>query len=579
MKNRILLGGGGSGEVAIDLPTLIKTRLLIQANSGGGKSFLIRRLAEQLFGTVPVIIIDPEGEFATLREKYDYVLAGPGGETPADIRSAGLLAHKLLELRASAVCDLYEMKPQDRHQWVKLFLDSLINAPKKLWGPTVVIIDEVHQFCPESKTGESVASGSVVDLATRGRKRGYCSIFATQRLGKLRKDAAAELLNVMIGMTFIDIDRDRAVDSLGVSREEKQRFNNEIKLLEPGNFYCLGRAISKDRLLVKVGSVLTTHPEAGGSKFTLVPPSPAGIKALLPKLADLPKAVEEQATTVAGLKQTVTGLRREILELKKAKPPTAEPSKVLPVKSESALSGKDRASLAKLGSIMGRVDGACEKLTQLGQTLNSELSSIKSSLSKILSSDSSVRVPTVKTTSPVMVKPMPVVIREVWRDTSESESADYKPSKCRQKILGVLAQYPDGCTIGKIALLSGYHVSGGFKNELAYLRTHGLILGGNTELMRITSLGLEKGPFDALPVGSDFVNYWMSHSSCSLCMRRIMQSLIDNPVGLDISKLAEASGYQVSGGFKNELARLRTAGLLVGKNTGTMTLAEEFFNA
>src|SRR2546426_5996341 len=115
--SHIILGKSGQRNVTLDLDVLISTRLLIQANSGGGKSWLLRRLAEQLFAKLPVLIIDPEGEFSTLREKFDYVLVGQGGDVPADLRSARLLAEKLLELRASAVCDLYEAfrsKPLDQ---------------------------------------------------------------------------------------------------------------------------------------------------------------------------------------------------------------------------------------------------------------------------------------------------------------------------------------------------------------------------------------------------------------------------------------------------------------------------------
>src|SRR5258708_35522864 len=89
-------------SVRIDLPTLLDTRLLVQANSGGGKSWLLRRLLEQSHGKVQQIVIDLEGEFATLREKYDYVLAGKEGDTPADPRNAGLLAKRPLELNGSA---------------------------------------------------------------------------------------------------------------------------------------------------------------------------------------------------------------------------------------------------------------------------------------------------------------------------------------------------------------------------------------------------------------------------------------------------------------------------------------------
>ncbi|MDD5304761.1 MAG: DUF87 domain-containing protein, partial [Elusimicrobia bacterium] len=259
----VLLGHANQRRIEVDLDVLLRTRLLVQASSGAGKSWLLRRLAEQLFGKVPVVIVDPEGEFATLREKYGYVLVGKGGETPADTRSAALVAHKLLELRASAVCDLYEVKPFERHRWVKLFLEALIDAPKNLWHPLVVIVDEAHQFAPEKGAGESEAAEAMIGLATRGRKRGFCAVFATQRLGKLRKDAAAELLNVLIGGTFIDVDRKRAADALGIAPADQRRFFDEIKVLRRGCFWALGRAVSIERVLVTVGPVETTHPEAG----------------------------------------------------------------------------------------------------------------------------------------------------------------------------------------------------------------------------------------------------------------------------------------------------------------------------
>src|SRR5271157_4163877 len=92
----------------LDLPKLIDTRLLIQANSGGGKSWAIRKLLETTFGKVQHIVLDVEGDFASLREKFDYVLAGRDGDLPADPRSAELLARKVLELECSIIIDLYE---------------------------------------------------------------------------------------------------------------------------------------------------------------------------------------------------------------------------------------------------------------------------------------------------------------------------------------------------------------------------------------------------------------------------------------------------------------------------------------
>ena len=308
--SKIIIGKTDGRPIGFDLKTLIPTRLLIQANSGGGKSWLLRVIAEQAFGKVQTIILDREGEFSTLREKFDYVLAGKGGETPADPRSAHLLAQRLLELNASAVCDLYEMKNLDRHRWVRIFLETLIDAPKQFWRPLLVIVDEAHIFCPEKGAGESEASDAMIALATQGRKRGYCAVFATQRLGKLRKDAAAELLNILVGQTFIDIDRKRAAESLGIPHAGEREFYESVKLMEPGQFFAFGRAICKERTLVSIGKVQTTHAEAGSYRHAATsPPTPAKIKAMLPKLADLPKEAETKAKTEAEL-------RAEIRELK-----------------------------------------------------------------------------------------------------------------------------------------------------------------------------------------------------------------------------------------------------------------------
>jgi uncharacterized protein len=106
-------------KVLVDVGKLVESRMLLQANSGGGKSYAIRRLLEQTNGKVQQLVIDVEDEFHTLRERYDYVLAGrSGGDCPAEPRSADLLAKRLLELGTSAVIGIYELKAPERHLFV-----------------------------------------------------------------------------------------------------------------------------------------------------------------------------------------------------------------------------------------------------------------------------------------------------------------------------------------------------------------------------------------------------------------------------------------------------------------------------
>ena len=548
--SEIILGKSRFGNVKIDLDILLRTRALIEGNSGSGKSRTIRRLVEQMFGKVQIIILDLEGEFATLREKFGFVLVGKGGETPADTRSAAMLAHKLLELKASAVCDLYEMKAGDRHRWVRLFLEALVDAPKNLWHPVVVIIDEIHTVCPEKGAGESEASDAVIGLATRGRKRGYCLIGATQRLGKFRKDAAAELMNVLVGMTFIDVDRKRAAEALGIPKSEERKFMDEIKVMDPGNFWALGRAISKDRVLVKVGGVETTHPEMGSSKHSAEPPPPPEkVRALLPKLAELPRAAEEQAKTVAEFKAEVRSLKAQ-------------------------LSSRPRETAEKVKTRVERVevpilrDGHLKRL----EVVANKIAGVSSDLKKIFES---VKRPVTPAPKPPGFTPRQGLTKIA--PATFSGDTDNSLDKPQKAILGVLAQYDSGCEAGKLALLAGYRLSGGFRNALSALRTHGYLSGSNTSTMTITDAGRAAidGQYDPLPVGRDLANYWLNHHSLGSCERKILQVLLENPDGLGIGDLASASGYEVSGGFRNALSSLRTAGVIIGRNVDTMQVSED----
>ena len=311
--SKIVIGTVGEKHIGFDTDLLLAGRGLFTADSGGGKSWLVRVLLEQTFGKVQTITIDPEGEFASLREQYAFVLAGKGGETPVDVRSAGMLAHRLLKLRASAICDLYELRSDVRHAWVKAFLDALIEAPKELRAPIILVVDEAHMFCPEKGQGESDAKQSVIDICTRGRKRGLCPILVTQRLAMLDKNATSQLQNRLIGPTFEEVNIATAIKLLGISEsKEKTEFHRQIQLLDPGNFFALGRAISRERILIHVRGIETSHPKAFEKHVAAPPPTPEKIKALLPQLADLPKEAETKAKTEADLRTEIRSLKAQL---------------------------------------------------------------------------------------------------------------------------------------------------------------------------------------------------------------------------------------------------------------------------
>jgi len=564
--DQILIGrrADTAGPVALNLDILLRTRLLLQANSGGGKSWALRRLAEQLFGKLPVLVIDPEGEYATLRERFGYVLVGKGGETPVDIRSAGLVAQKLLELRASAVCDLYEVKPaRDRHVWVRLFLEALIDAPKRLWRPLVVIVDEAHLFCPEKGAGESEAADAMIGLTTRGRKRGFCAVWATQRLGKLRKDAAAELQNVLIGPTFMDIDRERAAEALGVPRSHGERaaFFDQIKVLEPGTFWALGRAIALERTLVKVGGVTTTHPEPGSAKHGAEPPPPPEkVRALLPQLADLPREAEQQAQTVADLRRRVRELEAEARQARGRGPaPPATTPVTIPV--------VQAAEVARLLKAIERLDGIRDRMAQAQQVVGTQVGMLGEALKRVAGPGTpGMPARAVDEEVPVrkMGESMPRRDPRPGRPLTGDPGA--KLGSGERKILTALAQYPEGRSKAQVAVLTGYAVTGGaFNNYLGALRTKGW-LAGPGERLRITAAGLEAlGPVEPLPTGRALAEHWLGQLGRAerLCLRVLLEA---SPHAVSKEEVALRTGYEATGGgFNNALGRLRSLELIAGR--------------
>lgn len=295
-----------NGDISVDIQKLIQSKMVILANSGGGKSYAIRRIAEQAVKHVQVIILDPEGEFASLREKYDFILAGKNADVPVEVRSSAMLATKLLELNKSAVIDLYELHPQERQRYVKNFCDALVNAPKDLYHPVIIILDEAHEYVPEGKPSE--ATWAVELLASKGRKRGQCLILASQRVAKISKNVTAECNNKLIGRASQDIDMKRAGEELGFSKEQLK----DLRQLKPGEFFAFGPAISDEVVKLKIGEVQTAHAKVGYKGGAKTPPPSNVIKKVLAELKDLPQEAEKELKTTAEMKAQITQLKREL---------------------------------------------------------------------------------------------------------------------------------------------------------------------------------------------------------------------------------------------------------------------------
>ena len=503
----------GGSIVRLHLGRLIESRLLIQANSGGGKSWALRRILEQSHGHVQQLVLDIEGEFHTLRERYDYVLAArSGGDTLAAPHTAALLARRLLELGVSAVLDLYELPAHERVRFVRVFLEAVVDAPKALWHPVLVVVDEAHHFCPED--GDAESASAVIDLMTRGRKRGFCGVLATQRLSKLAKDAAAEANVKLIGRAALDNDMKRAAAELGMTSIDDRA---KLRALPAGQFYAFGPGLSDQVVEILVGAVQTTHPRPG-QRAAPVPPAREKVRKVLAQLQDLPKEAEQEAKTAAELRAQIASLKHQLAA--HPTPPAPLPSKPVEIPILKDVQVKRlEAVVERFHREAQRLEDAAIVARDAGAEARNHGNEIKASVAaardtqrgaagRTLAADGRSRA------AAPQLDPEPTAVTMRYARAAVLEDAVLTPNgagdlgKGERAILTAIAQHERGVTREQVSVLTAYKKS----SRDVYLRRLQALGYSNQHGETITAtsagVGAQGAGFVPLPTGAALREHW-----------------------------------------------------------------------
>jgi len=537
------------GDLPIDVTRLLESRMLIQSNSGGGKSHALRRVLEQTAPTVQQIVIDPEGEFASLREKFDYIICAPtGGDALATPATAAALARAVWESGVSAIVDIYELKAHDRIAFVRRFVDALVNAPKAIWHPTLVVIDEVHIFAPQ--VGQAESLGAVTDLATRGRKRGLSLLGATQRLAKLHKDVAAELLNKLIGRTGLDVDAARAADELGLPLREARAV---LRDLEPGQFFAYGPALSRAVVRTVIGPVQTTHPQSGQRMMTAPPPASQSLMKKLSKLEGLQRAATEEAQSVEQLRAELAKANAQVAALSKsAGVPEAE------VQRRIASALKMQPVAAQAPRVSRQAIAGLAKISEGLQALQGELLE-----------GAEVSAPPARTVRAPM-PPAPVA----------AASTPVQAGSPDQRVLDAIAWWAAAGvpqpSRHQVAFVAGYKVTGHFNNIAGTLRTRGLIDYPTGGALGLTATGaLQAAQPGRAPSRTELIERVRTVLKGEPQQRAFMA--LDN-AGRPMSRedLATVCGYTVNGHFNNIVGALNGIGIVDYPQRGYVALSGIF---
>ncbi len=243
------LGFKGEEPFVVDTNLIVTGRTCVLGASGSGKSYAVAVLCEELCKKkVPFAIIDTEGEYTGLKERYEAIWVGD--EERCDLNWNGLDPAELALQAPDVAPFIIDVSETDAPKAkVDALLTALYREISNRREPYLVILEEADRFVPQH--GERLQIFE--EIARRGRKRGLGLVVCSQRPSLVDKNILSQCGNQLIGRLLIQNDL-RSVSHFFPGRG----LPKQLTTLKPGTFYAMG-GLSPEPVLVRVKKRETTH--------------------------------------------------------------------------------------------------------------------------------------------------------------------------------------------------------------------------------------------------------------------------------------------------------------------------------
>ncbi len=159
-----------------------------------GKTNTVAVLAEELLSRgQPLTIVDIEGEYWSLKERYDILVAGRSehAELEIGVENAAELAEVSLRRGISVILDLSDYAEEESAALLLAYFQRLWTVAFTLRRPYQIILEEAHEWIPQGT--RTPLKQLLIRIALRGRKRGLGIILASQRSAKVEKDVLTQV--------------------------------------------------------------------------------------------------------------------------------------------------------------------------------------------------------------------------------------------------------------------------------------------------------------------------------------------------------------------------------------------------
>jgi hypothetical protein len=184
------------------------------------------------------------------------------------------------------------------------------------------------------QNGKAESLEPLIELASTGRKRGFCFIAAGTRVSMMAKSITELLENKLIGRSGMN-DAERAAKELEFDKHGRK----ELRSLPTGHFYAYGPAIALDPVLVQTPKELPVLPRRRGEHRAPTPATSAKVKRALEKFAGLEEEAEQTERSMEQLQAQLATAQAKVRQLEKGAP--------APVVDRAAIAREIAASVEK----------------------------------------------------------------------------------------------------------------------------------------------------------------------------------------------------------------------------------------
>lgn len=176
---------------SLPISELLTGRGAAFGKSGSGKSNSVSVIAEELLSLgLPLVIVDIEGEYWGLTERFDVTYAGtaenadvtPSLDTVDELVSGVLFDNRPLVVDLSGITD-----PDVIDEFLTAFVGRLFDVELEAQKPCLLLVEEIHEFLPQSGGAGDLAE-VLITVAKRGRKRGLGLCGISQRPAAVDKE-------------------------------------------------------------------------------------------------------------------------------------------------------------------------------------------------------------------------------------------------------------------------------------------------------------------------------------------------------------------------------------------------------